>query len=121
LQEVSCRGEKIIERRMLMELFMRKPDITLFSGIKVTKDTKLEFKSENAEQTIENLVLKSVTKVKGANYESEYHTTVQLEEGDVLIFEQEGRGYIKPVDAFCTVTEAIDDLSNIKGIGESDV
>ena len=104
-----------------MELFMRKPDITLHSGIRVTKDTKLEYKSETAEQRIENLVLHSVIRVKGKGYVSEYHTTVELEEGDVLIFEQEGRGYIKPLEAFCTIKEALDDIANIKGIGESDV
>jgi hypothetical protein len=58
-----------------------------------------------------------VTKVKGDNFESVYDTTIQLQEGDILIFEDEGRGYIKPVESFVTIAEAIEDLENIKDLG----
>ena len=34
----------------------------------------------------------------------------KLTEGDVLIFEEEGRGYIKPVESFVTVAEAIENI-----------
>jgi hypothetical protein len=43
-----------------------------------------------------------------------YDTTIQLNEGDTLVFEEEGRGYIKPVEDFVTVAEAIDELACIK-------
>jgi hypothetical protein len=78
----------------------------------------MEYKNENVEQTLENLVFHSVTKVKGDSFESVYDTTIHLQEGDILVFEEEGRGYIKPVEPFVTVQEAIDDLENIKGVGE---
>ena len=100
-----------------MEVFIRKPSIDLYGGIKVTKDTELEYKSENVQQTLKNLVLHSVTKVVGDGYESTYDTTINLKEGDVLVFEEEGRGYIKPVEEFVTIAEAIDDLTNIKDLG----
>ncbi|MBQ7798934.1 MAG: hypothetical protein IJ370_00425 [Oscillospiraceae bacterium] len=100
-----------------MQNFIRKPSIDLYPGVRVNKDTVLEFKSENAEQRLEKLVLHSIIKIKGENYESVYDTTIQLEEGDILIFEQEGRGYIKPVESFVTIDEAIDDLANIKDLG----
>lgn len=100
-----------------MQNFIRKPSIDLYPGIRVDKDTVLEYKNENVEQKLENLVLRSVTKVKGDNYESEYHTTIQLAEGDILLLEEKGRGYIKPVDAFVTIAEAIEDLTNIKDLG----
>ena len=48
---------------------------------------------------------------------SKYDTTIQLADGDVLIFEDEGRGYIKPVEGFVTIEEAIADLENIKDLG----
>jgi hypothetical protein len=83
----------------------------------VTKDTELEFKNENVKQNIKNLTLHSVTKVKGDGFKSKYDTTIQLEDGDVLIFEDEGRGYIKPVEGFVTIEEAIADLENIKDLG----
>ena len=97
--------------------FIRKPSIDLYPGIRVGKDTKLEFKSESTEQTLENLVLHSVTHVKGDGYESTYDTTIFLEEGDVLLFEENTRGYIKPVEDFVAIEEAIEDLTNIKDLG----
>ena len=100
-----------------MKVFIRKPDINLYPGIRVTKDTNMEYKNENVKQTVKNLVLHSITKVKGEGYKSTYNTTVQLKEGDILVFEEEGRGYIKPVEEFVTIQEAIDDLENIKDLG----
>ena len=100
-----------------MQVFIRKPSIDLFPGIRVEKDTEFEYKNENVEQTLKDLVFHSVTKVKGDGFESTYNTTIWLQEGDILIFEDEGRGYIKPVEAFVAVAEAIDDLTNIKDLG----
>lgn len=100
-----------------MEVFIRKPSIDLYPGIRVDKDTVFEFKNEHVEQKIENLVFHSVTKVKGEGFESTYDTTIFLKEGDILIYEEEGRGYIKPVEQFVTVAEAIDELTNIKDLG----
>ena len=97
--------------------FIRRPNIELLAGIRVNKDTELEFKNENVTQTIKDLVLHSVSEVTGEGYTSKYDTTIQLQEGDVLLFEEEGRGYIKPVEPFVTIEEAIDDLTNIKDLG----
>lgn len=101
-----------------MKLFIRRPNIELLAGVRVTKDTHLEFSNENTEQVIDNLVLRSTTYVKGEGYESKYETTIHLQEGDVLIFEEEGRGYIKPLENFVTIKEAIEDLTNIQDLGE---
>ena len=100
-----------------MQLFIQRPSIDLYPGIRVDKETVLEFKNEHVEQKLENLVFTSVTKVKGENFESVYDTTIQLQEGDILVFEEEGRGYIKPVEPFVTIREAIEDLENIKDMG----
>jgi hypothetical protein len=100
-----------------MQVFIRKPSIDLFPGIRVDKTTEFEYKNDNVEQTLKDLVLHSVTKVKGEGYESVYNTTIHLQEGDILVFEDEGRGYIKPVEAFVAIAEAIDDLTNIKDLG----
>lgn len=100
-----------------MQVFIRKPSIDLYPGIKVTKDTVLEYKNDNVIQTVKNLTFHSVTKVKGDNYKSKYDTTIKLQEGDILLFEDEGRGYIKPVESFVTIAETIEDLTNIKDLG----
>ena len=78
-------------------IFIKRPSIDLYQGIRVTKETEIEFKNENVKQTIKDLVLRSITTVKGEGFKSKYDTTIFLEEGDILIFEDEGRGYIKPV------------------------
>lgn len=99
-----------------MEKFIRKPSIDMLAGIRVTKDTEFEYENDSVIQSLKNLVLQSVTTVKGENYESTYITTIQLKEGDILIFEEEGRGYIKPVEEFVTVKEAIEELECIKDL-----
>lgn len=98
----------------MMEKFIQCPDIQMYLGIKVDKDTKIEYKNDNVEQTIENLVLKSKTKIVTEDFESTYDTTIKLQEGDILIFEDEGRGYIKPVEKIVSIEEAIETLNNIK-------
>jgi hypothetical protein len=101
-----------------MEVFIRKPSIDMLAGIRVTKETELTYENENVNQTLKDLVFHSVTKVQGENFTSVYDTTITLQEGEVLVFEEEGRGYIKPVEEFVTIEEAIKDLEDIKGVGE---
>lgn len=97
--------------------FIKKPSIDLYPGVKVDKNTVLEYKNKNVEQRLENLVLHSVITVEGEGYKSIYNTTLYLKEGDVLIYEDEGRGYIKPVGDFVTIEEAITELECIKDLG----
>ena len=99
-----------------MQKFIRKPSIDMYLGIRVTKDTELNYDNDNVHQSLKNLVFKSNTKVKGENFESKYITTINLKEGDVLLFEDEGRGYILPVESFVTVEEAIEELGHIKDL-----
>lgn len=101
-----------------MQVFIRKPMIDLLAGVRVDKDTKLEYSNENVQQSLENLVFHSITKVKGDCFESVYDTTIQLKEGDILVFEEEGRGYIKPVEEVVEIAEAIEELTNIKDLGD---
>ena len=100
-----------------MQNFISKPSVDLMPGIRVTKDTELEYKNKNVKQTVRGLVFHSITTIKGDGYKSKYDTTIQLKEGDVLVFEAEGRGYIKPVEEFVSIEEAIEDLTNIKDLG----
>ena len=99
-----------------MDKYIRKPSIDMLVGIKVTKDTVLEFKNEKVDQTVKDLVFHSITHVKGDGFDSTYDTTIYLNEGDVLVFEEEGRGYIKPIEEFVTVKEAIEELKCIEDL-----
>lgn len=100
-----------------MQNFIRKPSVDLYPGIRVDKDTAFQFKNDNVEQKLADLMFHSVTRVKGDGYESMYTTTVYLKDGDILLFEENGRGYIKPVEGFASIEEAIEDLTCIKDLG----
>lgn len=104
-----------------MQIFIRKPSVDLFPGVRVTKDTVLDYTNETVEQKLENLVLHTIIRAKGEGYESTSDITVYLKEGDVLVYEEKGRGYIKPVEQFITIEEVIEDFENIKGVGEENV
>ena len=99
-----------------MEKFILTPSIDLYPGVRVDEETELEYRTENIEQTVKGLLFRSVTRAKGENFESVIDTTVQLQPGDILIFEDGGRGYIKPVERFVTVAEAIDELKCIENM-----
>ncbi len=101
--------------------FIQRPSIEMYDGVKVTKKTCLNYETEFVTQTLKNLVFKSKTVIKGDGFTSTYTTTIKLNEGDVLIFADENRGYIKPVEALVTVDEAIEDLTSIRSLGEEDV
>jgi hypothetical protein len=105
--------ESIDERNEDMK-FIKKPSIDLYPGIRVDEHTDIEYNGENVKQTIKDLVLHTVATVSGEGYKSTLDTTIQLQPGDILIFEDEGRGYIKPLEGFVTVDEAIADLEVIK-------
>lgn len=101
-----------------MKNFIMRPSLTLYPGIRVEKETVLEYKNERVEQKLEGLVFHSVTHVAGDGFESVYDTTIRLQEGDILIFDDGGRGYIKPVEPIVSIREAIEDLQAIKDLGE---
>ena len=96
-----------------MEQFIIKPDVTLYHGVRVDKNTKLEFKKDGVEQIIENLELKSKKVSKTDDYENEYKVTVFLKEGDILILDEDD-GYIKPLQEMYTIQQTIDELELIK-------
>ena len=95
---------------MQYKKFIRQPSIDMIAGIVVAKDTELTYENEVVKQSIKDLVLHSEMTIKGEGYESKNNTTIYLNEGDVLVFEEGGRGYIKPVERFVTVEEAIEEL-----------
>lgn len=98
-----------------MQEFIQTPNLTVYKGVTVDKNTVLGYAAEGISQTVKGLKLHSVQTVKGEGYESRLETTIDLSEGDVLIFAGEDRGYIKPIGGFCTIDAAIIDLGIIKG------
>lgn len=91
-----------------MNYYVLNDDIKLYEGIKVTKETKLEFRNSKVYQKIENLKLFIRRKNKGNGFKEDSRITIDLQEGDILLFEGENRGYFKPLDNICTVKERIE-------------
>lgn len=93
-----------------MNYYILRPDLTPYEGIKVDKDTKLTFKNEKVFQKIEGLKLFIKRKTTGNGFKEESKITVELKEGDILLFERENRGYFKPIEPIGTIETGIKDL-----------
>ena len=96
-----------------MRKFIFKPDITLYSGVLVTKETKLEYKNENVDQKLENLVLEMTTYTKENNYEARSNLTFHLNEGDILLYDEEV-GYQVPRVPMSTLQDALTDIEALQ-------
>lgn len=96
-----------------MRKFIFKPDITLYSGVLVTPETKLEYKNENVDQKLENLKLEMTTYTKENNYEVRSNLTFHLSDGDILLFDEEV-GYQVPRVPMSTIEDAIVDIEALK-------
>ena len=100
-------------RRDDMKKFIFKPDITLYSGVQVFKDTKLEYKNDNVDQKLENLVLEMTTYTKENNYEVRSNLTFHLNEGDILLYDEEV-GYQVPRVPMSTLKDALTDIEALQ-------
>jgi precorrin-4 methylase len=96
-----------------MRKFIFKPDITLYSGVLVNKDTKLEYKNDNVDQKLENLTLEMTTYAKENNYEARSNLVFHLNEGDILLFDEEV-GYQVPRVPMSTLQDALTDIEAIQ-------
>ena len=96
-----------------MRKFILKPDITLYSGVQVDKNTKLEYKNDNVVQSLEDLVLEMTTYTKENNYEARSNLTFHLNEGDILLFDEEV-GYQVPRVPMTTLKDALEDIDAIQ-------
>lgn len=99
-----------------MNYYVLRPDLTPYDGMIVTKDSKLTFKNKNVKQKLENLKLTTTKKIKEEKFISESKLTLFLEEGDVLLFEKEDRGWFLPAQSIGTIETAINDY---KGLAEA--
>lgn len=97
--------------------FIKKPNLAMYPGIVVDKTTVLEFSTDKVTQKLENLVFHSVTRVQGEGYEGSYDTTIVLKEGDILIYNGEEEGYVKPVESFVRIGNAIQEMTYIQDLG----
>ena len=106
-----------------MELFVEQPNIELKKGIRVTKDTEIAYKNEKVEQVLKGLILETILDDAGTNgintYKSKSYLTINLNDGDILLFD-ESRGYYMPPYPMTTIEDAISDVESLRGIGRDD-
>ena len=100
--------------------YVLKPDLRPFKGVKVTKDTVLTFENGRVKQEIKNLKLKSTYIYENEKYKSTNLLELNLEEGEVLLLEEENRGYFLPQDGICTIEEAIIDYKTLNEVLEGE-
>lgn len=101
-----------------MRNFIKNVDVTIYKGMIVNKDTKLSYEREDGKlkQELKDLEFNQWSKKETEDYESEIKTTIHLKEGMVVLFEDEDRGYVVPVEKYVTIGEAIEDLNCIKDL-----
>lgn len=104
---------------MKHELFVEQPNIELKKGIRVTRDTKLTYKNDKVEQELNDLVLETILEDEGTNgintYKSKSYLCINLNEGDILLFD-ENRGYYMPPYPMESIEDAICDIESLRGI-----
>lgn len=104
---------------MKFELFVEQPNTDLKTGVKVTKETDIEFTNAKVKQTLKNLVLKTTMEDEGTNginsYKSTSNIELHLNEGDILLFHEE-RGYYMPPYPMETIDDAISDINSLSDI-----
>lgn len=98
-----------------MQKFIIKPDITFYLGIKVDKNTTLEYENDNVKQELKDFKLHSIITEQNEEYTSKTDLTVNLKVGDILILD-ETRGYILPGIPLTTVAEEVEELSYLKEV-----
>ena len=104
---------------MKHELFVEQPNIELKKGIKVTKETEFSYKNDKVEQELKELKLETILSDEGTNgintYKSKSYLQINLNEGDILLFD-ENRGYYMPPYPMESIEEAISDIESLRGI-----
>lgn len=99
----------------MKEVYVPIPKPDVYFGIKVSKDTKIEFKNDFVNQRIDNLVLYTDYTIENEKFKSEIKNELKLEDGDLLLLEEDNRGYFKPQEIkFGSIDEAIEEMNFIK-------
>lgn len=92
-----------------MKYYVMSPDLTPYEGVKITKETELTFENEKVKQSVKDLKLISEYKLVFPKYTTYNRLEMNLEEGEILLFEGENRGYFLPSDIIpCTIEGAIE-------------
>lgn len=98
------------------EVFVPIPSNECYYGVRVTKDTKLNYENEFVKQEVEDLVIHTVQTIKTEEIERVTDTKIFLKEGDIILLEEEARGWFKPVEGtrIGSIDDAFEELEFLK-------
>lgn len=99
-----------------LNLFIEDVSTELKTGLRVLKDTNVEYDNKNVHQEIHDLTLETTIDNVGTNgvnsYASRTFLKINLNEGDILQFNDE-KGFFLPNYPLIEVEEGIDSLNSI--------
>ena len=97
------------------KIYVAIPQPEVYYGVVVDSKTKLEFQNDFVKQKIENLTLYTEQHIEKEIYKTDVKTELYLHEGDLLLLEEDKRGYFKPSEVkFGSIDEAIKEMRFIK-------
>ena len=96
-----------------MEKFYITPDITGYPGIIVKKDIEKTFENIGVKRTLKDLTLTTELQETGDKYESKSVITINLVEGDILLYDEQ-KGYKLPGIQMQTAKEIAEDFNALK-------
>lgn len=94
------------------------PNCEVYKGMYVDENTTLEYENEKKtlKQKLKNLEFEQIQIVDTPEYRTETKTIIHLKKGMSILFENEDRGYVVPVNKYVTIKEAIQELDYIKDL-----
>ena len=100
---------------MKKKMYIPIPQPDVYYGVKVTEKTKLEYENNFVKQKLENLILYTVRDENKGDFKAHIETELKLNEGDLILLEEEYRGYFKPAEVkFGSIQEAKKELKFIE-------
>ena len=93
-----------------MKYYVEKPDLRPYEGKRVDEKTHFTFKNDKVDQKLENFKFVSIYTTKTPKFTTTTKIEINLDKGDVLLFESENRGWFLPSDT--TPVEEIKDAIN---------
>ena len=94
------------------------PNCEIYKGYIVDENTTLEYENNDKtiKQKLSNLEFTQIQIVNTPEYTTETKTIIHLKKGMTVLFENEQRGYVVPVNRYVTIKEAIQELDYIKDL-----
>ena len=101
---------------MKKKMYIPIPQPDVYYGVEVTPKTKLTYDNDFVHQELSNLTLVTIQDIATDDFKTHIETELYLKDGDLLLLEEDKRGYFKPSGVkFGSIKEAKNELKFIEG------